>query len=137
MGKEWYEEREFLDLRDEWYAKLKAEGHQDIEIVDRITRQHGPLMHGPSMGDLRRGLYKPETEEYYASCRKHLWRIKARPAVTHSRVRVWELYSEGYSAKRIATTTGYSQGYVNKVLKYEIKNMREQWDAMHDAEAED
>lgn len=133
--KAFYETDGFLALRDRWYAKLKEEGHQDIEILDKITRQHGSLMHGPSPGDLNRNLYKPETEEYYRCCRLHYWRIKERPNAGEDRLRIWELHAEGYSQKRIQEATGYSGSRVAAVLRQEKRWMREEWDYELDKQA--
>lgn len=119
---------EFLELRDQWYAKLKAKGFEDIEIPDKLTGDFSPLMRGPSMGDLRRGLYKPSTEEYYRCCRKHLWTMRERTHCPHDRLRIWELHSEGVSQSKIHQVTGFSLSRIRKVLKDENQRMRETWD---------
>lgn len=118
MSKEWYNDPKFLELRDEWYKKLEKDGFRDVEILDEITRQPGSLMHGPSPGDLRRGLYKVETEEYYRLCRQHVWRIPER-----KRQHVWRMHAEGASVQKIFDTLGarYSlkRGTIARIIKDE------------------
>jgi len=79
MTKAFYERPEFLDLRDEWYAKLKEEGFDDIEVIDEITRQPGHLLRGVSPGDLNRSesrkFYKASSEEYYRLARQYVWTL--------------------------------------------------------------
>ena len=125
---EWYEKDSVRALRDKWYAKLNKSGFRDIEIIDKATGEHGPLMHGPSTGDLRRGLYKPATEEYYRCARKHLWDMRARAYCPEDRLRIWALHSEGVSQTKIHEQTGAPMGRIRKVVASELKRMKESWD---------
>lgn len=96
----YYERKEFLDLRDEWYSKLEEEGFEDVEILDEITRQPGVLMRGPSAGDLgrseRRMQYKASCEEYYRLARQYVWTLP-RGQERH----VAEMHAEGMSDRKI------------------------------------
>lgn len=97
----WHETPEFQALRREWYDKATASGFKDIEQVIDSKGTVGDLLLGVSTGDLRRRLYKPETEQYYALARQHFhterWYRKPEGAL---RRRVWALHMEGYGAKR-------------------------------------
>lgn len=91
-----FNDPEFLKLRNTWYRKLKEAGFEEIEIFSAKGEDPEPLMKGVSPGDLRRRLYKPETEEYYSLARAHCWGIED----PLSRM-VWELHSEGKSVEKI------------------------------------
>lgn len=130
----WYDDPSFLDQRDAWYSRLKAEGFNDIEILDGQTRQPGSMLRGVSPGDLQRSLYKPETEEYFRCARAHVWRVK-RGVMRE----IWKLHSEGYAEKSIlAVIEGRYEGaklsLVKKTIKTEREKMRETWDKQADAD---
>ena len=99
---QWHETPEVQALRREWYAKLKEEGFKDIEQVVDDRGTVGALLLGVSQGDLRRRLYKPETEQYYTLARQHLHTIERRPAKSRMRCAqaIWALHSEGYGERR-------------------------------------
>ncbi len=99
-----YDDDIFIRLRRKWYQKAKDSGFDDIEIWGR-KKDPEPLLYGVSGGDLRRGLYKPETEEYYTLARGHLWEIEDK------RFRLmWSMHSEGQSVDKIYTTV---RGFLN------------------------
>jgi hypothetical protein len=90
--------RRFTDLKNEWYAKAAKSGFYDIETDLAATGEPGPLLRGgPSSGDLARGLYRVEKEDYYRCARAHLHGLKAgsREAV------VWEGHSNGMPETKI------------------------------------
>lgn len=56
---------EFKQLQDLWYAKLKADGFNDLESVDHKGRDRRDwLLNGKSLADFVK-TYSPETELYY------------------------------------------------------------------------
>lgn len=131
MGK-FYNEPGFLAERDAWYKKLEEEGFDDIEIIDKQTGQPGPMLRGMSPGDLQRGLYKPETEEYFRCARAHVWRVRRG-----MRRQIWKMHAEGFSEKKIwEQLEGRYEGItfyrVREVVKTERAKMGRIWDRMAD-----
>lgn len=100
MSKAFYETKEFLDLRDQWYAKLKESGFDDLEVIDQTTRQPGPLLRGVSPGDLGRSehrmRYREANEEYYRLARQYVWTLKRGPQRQAAR-----LHAEGLSDNKV------------------------------------
>lgn len=116
----------FIHQRDEWYAKLEADGFHDLEMTDKLTGEPSPhMLRGMSPGDLWRGLYKPDAEEYYSHCRAHTHcrGLQGRPVDRH----VWSLHAEGYSIGRIHRAIGQryglSPGRIKKVVDRENARM--------------
>lgn len=93
----WHEKPEVQALRREWYARLAEDGFKDIEQVVDDKGEVGCLLLGVSQGDLRRRLFKPETEEYYRLARQHVHTLRYGDG--HRRL-IWALHAEGYGAKR-------------------------------------
>lgn len=126
MERIWYDRPEFLDLRDEWYAKLKEAGFEDIETNLTVTRQPGPLLKGsPSVGDLTRRLWRGDKEDYYRWARAHLHEMADGRSKS-----VWELHSEGESIPSIHHRLedhypGLTQGLVRKIIGWEEEKMRQ------------
>lgn len=92
----YHETPEFQELRRFWYARAAEDGFEDIEQVVDDKGTVGALLLGVSTGDLRRNLYKGETEDYYRYARQYLHSL---PGWSLAR-KVWELHSEGYSASK-------------------------------------
>lgn len=128
MPKDWFDDDEFVALRDAWYAKLKEEGFEDIEILDKRTKHPGCMLKGVSPGDLRRGLYKPETEEYYRIARRHVWKLH-----TPLEREIWRLHAEGHSRSRIVARLGtrfhVTRSFVSRFLTQERERMFRLWQA--------
>jgi hypothetical protein len=95
---EWHETPEFQKLRRQWYKKLEKSGFTDIEQTVDAKGTVGGYLLGMSQGDLRRGLYKPETEEYFTRARQFAHSL---PSGSLARD-VWELHAEGVYQTRIA-----------------------------------
>jgi hypothetical protein len=130
----YYEKKEFLDERDQWYSLLKEEGFDDIEILDGNTRQPGPMLRGVSPGDLRRSLYKPETEDYYRCARSHVWRVRRG-----LRRDVWRLHADGYGEVSVFKALdghypGLTSHKVKKIIKEEKAAMMRVWDRQAEAD---
>lgn len=92
----WHEKKDVQEQRRAWYRRLKADGFADIEqVIDRKGRV-GDLLKGMSSGDLRRGLYKVESEDYFRYARQHGWEMPT--GVDRA---VWHLHAEGINYKEI------------------------------------
>jgi hypothetical protein len=132
MAKKFYEEDEFLDLRDEWYAKLKEEGFDDIEMVDQISRQPEAkdghiLLRGPARDLVRskeKRQYVASQEEYYRLARQLVWELPFGP-YRH----VVAMHAEGHSASAIFDALGerynLSKTAVTKMVKQVGKTLRQ------------
>ena len=123
---QWHETPEVQALRREWYAKLKEKGFKDIEQVVDDRGTVGALLLGVSQGDLRRRLYKPETEQYYTLARQHLHTVRRRK-LKHARA-IWALHSEGYGERRgcavlAAKGKTVTPGHYKKVVNDERERM--------------
>ena len=124
MDKAFYETDEFLALRDEWYAKAKESGFEDLEVLDEITHQPGSLMRGVSPGDLgrseRRIAYKASSEEYYRLARQHVWTLPRGPQRHTAR-----LHADGLSNREVveAITKAYPEVKPGTVLGW-VKKIR-------------
>lgn len=115
MGKEdetpWYEQKSFLAERKKWYAKLKEEGFEDIELINWHDGSAWERMDGVSQADIC-NTYTPEKERYYQLAKQFYWEMPAigrkdwtskKPRVKRwPRVRkVWKLHAEGLSVREI------------------------------------
>lgn len=132
----WHEKKEVQDLRKKWYKILEEDGFEDIEqVVDRKGNV-GCLLLGVSAGDLRRRLYKEETEDYYRFARQHAHSLQPG---TLRRV-IWELHAEGLSApkirKRIERIWGkHTRKKILDIIRAEKHRMLTKLDAEVDAQA--
>lgn len=113
----WHRKRSFQKLRREWYAKLKENGFRDIEQdVDAFGTSGGMLL-GVSAGDLRRKLYKSETEDYYRFARQYLHTMP-----TGLERAIWQLHSEGVSMARGRVMLAKVWGKVSESRWYKVVN---------------
>lgn len=88
--------REFSNLRRRWYGIAQKSGFKDIESDLPGTDEPGPLLSGgPSSGDLARGLYRAEREDYYRWARALVHELSGMEQA------VWEGHSEGKSVRAI------------------------------------
>lgn len=130
------ESDEYKALRREWYARLAEDGFEDIEILDAGGNLSLNMLRGVSQGDLRRRLYKPESEEFFRCARKHVWSI-SDPIRRH----VWRLYAEGLPKERIHRTVGgrYDISFkkVEKIIREETARMKARANRELDAEFTD
>lgn len=123
---------EFVALREEWYARAAATGFQDIESFLRVTGEPGPLLAGPSPGDLARGLYRPDKEDYYTWARH--WAFSLPPT---SDRHIWRLHAAGCSMATIRAAIGHRYAGVGpsriaRVISRERARMRAAADASWD-----
>ena len=108
-----------------WDRKLKASGFVDVEQRLECGGREGDYLTGsPSSGDLRRGLYKEETEEYYTLARQHLHTMKWRSAKDTGRRTVWRMHSEGIPTSVIHRTMGEKLGFGIKKIQGIIRKER-------------
>jgi hypothetical protein len=131
----YYETEEFVRLQDEYYAKLEDEGFRDIEPRIKGTSIPGPNLSGMSAGDLARGLYRPDAEDYYRWCRQHTHTM-ARGVDRH----VWRLHADGTPKAQIVRALGrrygLSRGAVEKIIRREEEAMRSRMTEEHDGTPE-
>lgn len=116
----------FLHERDSWYAKAMESGFRDLEMTDALTKEPSThLLKGMSPGDLWRGLYKPDAEEFYTLARQHTQRL-SEDYETRER-HIWEMYADGHSVDKVHRALGkrygFSRAYVAWIIKYETKRM--------------
>lgn len=125
-AKKYYETPEFLKAQREAYEILAESGFDDIEMFDDKGEPSRNMLKGMSTGDLYRGLYKPETEEYYRQARLHVHRMRPGP-----RRAVWRCHAEGMSVARIhrhlGERYGLPLGRVRKIVKDTEKKMFRAW----------
>lgn len=128
MDRQYYEEPEFLDLRDQWYRKLADEGFDDIEVLDEITRQPAGLLRGPSTGDLNRSesrrAYIQGSQEYYRLARQYVWTLPRGPE-RHAA----QLHADGLSDREVTeviqkTYPGTEQKDVRRWITHARKAVR-------------
>jgi hypothetical protein len=127
LGKPFYETAKFKKLRDRWYRKVARSGLEDIEILDHEGNVSSNMLLGVSRGDLRRNLYKKETEDYFRFARQHLWGIQGR-----RRRKIWELHADGYSVARIREAMAHwkrppKTSEIRKVVAEERATMTLAW----------
>lgn len=129
---EWHERAEVQRLRREWYAKLADEGFVDIEKVVDARGTVGIYLNGVSPGDLRRRLFKEETEDYYRYARQHAHTL--RPGVERA---VWELHAEGYGVEKTVEALRRTHGVTPGRAKAIVRAQREAMMAALAAEADE
>lgn len=110
-------------LSKEWYAKLKAEGFDDIEYSDGSLRA-AHARHPTSLDPLRR----QAVEEYYTLCTHFLYEFEFERDIHKT---IWEYHTNGLSARSISrilkkvklkTKIGKSHDTIWRVIKkYEDK----------------
>lgn len=111
----YYESREFLKLRREYYEKLKDDGFTDIEITDWSTGESGNLLRGfGHMDAVRR--WTPDKERYYQLARQKAHKLRSRKYSKEDR-KVWRLHAEGESFRGIERRTGVPRGRVSRIVK--------------------
>ena len=88
----------FIDLQNEWYAKLLSKGFTDIEYLHKISGagQDTPFLTDHSLKMVK--TYSNETEFYFRSARNFLM-YGSFPSRQHKVL--WELHCEGYSYRQI------------------------------------
>lgn len=129
-----HKDPEFLRQRDEWYAKAKETGFVDLEMVDQKTKEPAThLLKGMSPGDLWRGLYKPDAEEYFSLARAHVhsYRLSSRPVDRA----VWAMWAEGHRApaihRALGQRTGVTVGRIKAIIKAEERAMLQSVEKAH------
>lgn len=120
-GVVWHSRPEVLELRKEWYAKLKASGFKDIEHVDWSDGTSGNLLNGFSFMDAVR-TFTPEAMEYYRQAEQ--WNHHLETTKSSAKLRkVWRLHSEGKSYRKIAAATGIDRVKVAGMIRKERERM--------------
>jgi DNA-binding CsgD family transcriptional regulator len=122
--KPWYQKKEFLRLRKEWYARLAADGFNDIEITDWASgdSQNFTLGLGNPTQLLRQKGWAA-SQEYYYQATHYIHVLSSDPSVSERDRRVWALHADGVSMRRIAKEIGISTAYVGKIVKKHRTNM--------------
>lgn len=128
-----HKDPKFLKERDKWREKLKKSGFEDLEMIDVNTREISRnMLKGMSPGDLWRGLYTPEAEDFFRFARQHYWEIPSTDPVER---KIWKLFADGMPPEAIfretehdAVTRGKKTGrpsreYIKWVIQYETKRM--------------
>ncbi len=95
-------EIKFKQLQKKWYAKLKDTGFNDIEYKgDYIESAVPKPLRGKGTATVPDKFYQSLTEEYYTLCSQFLNDFKFERPFDK---RVWELHTEGFSIREIATS---------------------------------
>lgn len=110
------EDKKLLKLRNEWYAKLKKAGFDDIEYAPKNSLTYpGSIRPGqPNNLYVDLAFKWRDSEQYYRAAGHFLYdyqfdSIKDR--------RVWELHSQGLSLRKIESELGFSFYVVQKIVK--------------------
>ena len=113
--KKYYETPEFLALRREYYARLKADGFRDIENIDWKTGDSGNLLNGfGHMDAVRR--WSPESQRYYELARQKAATIRG-PKYNKDERRIWRMHAKGKSFRAIERETGIPRARVSRTVK--------------------
>lgn len=130
----WYEKRDFLKLRRQWYRKLKRAGFHDLELIDWSTGEAYECLDGISQADVVNS-YTPEAEEYYrmavqwgtvmeARRKKRQAKHLGLPPVLKARdIRIWKLHADGKSFRHIAHRLRIGKGAVAGLIRRERERM--------------
>ena len=111
----YYESKEFLKLRKQYYTKLQEAGFKDIEITDWKTGESGNLLRGfGHMDAVRR--WTPDRERYYQLARQKGHRLRSRKYSKEDR-QVWRMHATGESFRGIERRTGVPRGRVSRIVK--------------------
>lgn len=105
--KAWHEQKDFLKLRKQWYAKLTKDGFHDAEHTDWTDGSALNLLNGNgnySSGHDAARVYTPDKESYYTMMRQVAWDYKRRWGA--QRFEVVRLIGDGLSGKEIQSRTG-------------------------------
>ncbi len=114
MGK-YYDTPEFLELRKEFYTRLKESGFRDIENTDWSTGDSGNLLNGfGHMDAVRR--WSPESQRYYELARQKAHNMRSHRYTKDERV-VWRLHAQGVSFRAIERKTGIPRARVSRTVK--------------------
>lgn len=118
MGKKFYQTPEFLKTQAKWYAKLKQEGHEDIEAIDPTTGDPYPLLHSTrgcynSAVDIIRK-HTPAGERYFELARAHYWQMQG----TDEECEVFRLFAQrGMSVAAINRAMGVPNAKVKALIQ--------------------
>lgn len=125
-----FQDKDFLKLRKQWYAKLSRKGFKDIELTDWQTGEAWERTNGISQQDVC-NTYSPEAERYYQvavhwvrvmafrRCRRRAKRL-GLPHVTRSlHVDIWREHADGTPYRAIGRKVGCSKGTVENVVNRE------------------
>lgn len=120
-----FSNKEFLKLRWEWYAKLDAEGFQDIEYFSRSNGETVPVMDGPSAIDLLKNQEKwgDSKTVYYTLCEAHTWNVAETYGKSSDQLRVWKIHCEGYGSHTVAKRTGLPVMWCRLFVRRETQRM--------------
>ncbi len=117
MAKKFYQEEKFLKLQEKWYAKLKKEGHEDIEAIDPSTGDPYAYLHSTrgcynaAVDVIRK--YTPAQERYYELARAHYWLMKG----TDEEKEVFRLFCQrGMSVTAVAKVMGLGYNRVRSII---------------------
>lgn len=107
-------------LRDEWYAKLKQSGFDDIEDVnsprEMLKQWHSIWFHTTSDP-----LHFKCKHRYFRMAEQFLNNFRFR---SHIEKKIWSLHVEGLSLREIGSEVGLNKDKVNKIVLRFKKTMR-------------
>lgn len=126
-SRSWYEQRDFLKLRKEWYAKLENEGFEDIEHTNWDTGKAGDKFKGGgfrSAGDVQRR-FGWDKVRYYELASQRVWDMREEGCWTKEQIEIFELHSQGMTNKDIWKAMGVSKSRIAKVIKEQKERFRD------------
>jgi hypothetical protein len=97
----------YAELRAEWYARLAADGFQDIEKPDGTLMDRGRLAYARSQSPAVRSA----RAAYYSAAAAYLHET---PWADLLERRIWALHAEGETVRAIAEQVGQSKDYVQR-----------------------
>jgi hypothetical protein len=120
-AKQWYEKKEFQELRREWYGKLKKSGFEDIEYFDK-NGEVLPVMKGYNGADAAR-FYKPDAAEFYRLAVHFTNRVEEMFGTRSWKYKAWVRYADGVGILRIAKGLKRSYIYTERFIKEMVAQM--------------
>ncbi len=133
----WHQERAFLNLRKEWYAKLKEDGFEDVELIDWRTGEAFERTMGVSQADIV-NTWSLEQQEYYRIAAQYVLTLKRRRGKNRENaeaIEVWRLHSEGKSYRKIAKELKVPISRIEKIVpRIKTKMLQEREDNFDEAE---
>lgn len=107
-----FESKEFLQLRDAWYERLKKEGFKDIEIPTADGKVSESLLR-QAHANLRRA-YRPGGAFYF---RKASWYLHHGEFQDDTERSIWAFHCDGLSTYKIAALLKKKPNWIGSVVR--------------------
>lgn len=114
--------KEFKEIQDKWYAKLKKEGFEDIEDVSETHRPERDLKKWHSFAFQLNNSADDysDKERYYQLAGQFLHEYEFKNKLERS---IWEGHAEGLSIREISRKLNKYRDLIFKILKQQREIM--------------